>query len=219
MNVTREQLNAALSELAGCGTADAIGLRLFREGCRGEAVEACRCPVAAWLRRRFPQARHIEVYTHVVILDGVLSGRLADSTLTLDAEATNGLGLKSNANIVLPTEASAAPFRLAIARQQPMRGKFFASGEIRPLWDLLVGGERSLSGQVRTQGTIGGTLAEAGDVLLEPLRTALGQRIVATSRGPVEVIPSTLGADAGVRGALAAALDQARMFGSLGVGQ
>jgi predicted NBD/HSP70 family sugar kinase len=66
---------------------------------------------------------------------------------------------------------------------------------------------------------IGGTLAEAGDVLLEPLRTALGQRIVATSRGPVEVIPSTLGADAGVRGALAAALDQARMFGSLGVAQ
>ena len=67
-------MNAALSELAGCGTADAIGNRLFREGCRGEAVEACRCPVVTWLRRRFPQARHIEVYPHVVILDGVLSG-------------------------------------------------------------------------------------------------------------------------------------------------
>lgn len=93
-------------------------------------------------------------------LDSVLSGKLADSTLTLDATATNGLGLKSNANVVLPTEASAAPFRLAIARQQPMSGKFFASGEIRPLWDLLVGGERSLSGQVQTQGTIGGTLAD-----------------------------------------------------------
>ncbi|WP_369372929.1 ROK family protein [Promicromonospora sp. Populi] len=65
---------------------------------------------------------------------------------------------------------------------------------------------------------IGGTLAEAGDLLLEPLRTSLGQRVVATSRGPVEVVPSALGADAGVRGALAAALDQARMFGSLGVG-
>jgi predicted NBD/HSP70 family sugar kinase len=64
---------------------------------------------------------------------------------------------------------------------------------------------------------IGGKLAEAGDVLLEPLRTSLGQRVVETSRGPVEVVPSALGADAGVRGALAAALDQARMFGSLGV--
>lgn len=93
-------------------------------------------------------------------LDGVLTGRLADTTLTLDAQANNGLGLKSNASVVLQTEATAAPFRLAIARQQPMRGKFFASGEIRPLWDLLVGGERSLSGQVRTQGTIGGTLAD-----------------------------------------------------------
>ncbi|WP_311979567.1 ROK family transcriptional regulator [Promicromonospora citrea] len=64
---------------------------------------------------------------------------------------------------------------------------------------------------------IGGQLAEAGDVLLEPLRTALGQRVVATSRGPAEVVRSVLGADAGVRGALAAALDLARANGSLGV--
>lgn len=93
-------------------------------------------------------------------LDGVIRGRLTDTTLSLEANASNGLGLKSNASLVLPTEASAAPFRVAIARRQPMSGKFFASGEIRPLWDLLVGGERSLSGQVQTQGTIGGTLAD-----------------------------------------------------------
>lgn len=93
-------------------------------------------------------------------LDSVIRGQLADSTLTLDATAKDGMGLTANANLVLPTEASAAPFRLAIARQQPMRGKFFANGEIRPLWDLLVGGERSLSGMVQTQGTIGGTLAD-----------------------------------------------------------
>jgi translocation and assembly module TamB len=57
-------------------------------------------------------------------------------------------------------EASAAPLRLAIARQQPMRGKFSADGEIKPLWDLLVGGERSVSGVVSMAGTIGGTLAD-----------------------------------------------------------
>ncbi len=74
MDVTREQLNAALAELGACGSADAIGHRLFREGCRGEAVEACRCPIAGWLRRRFTNARHVEVYPHVVIIDGVLSG-------------------------------------------------------------------------------------------------------------------------------------------------
>src|SRR5204863_4749042 len=41
----------------------------------------------------------------------------------------------------------------------PMRGQFVAEGEVRPLFDLLIGGERSLSGRVRTEGTLGGTLA------------------------------------------------------------
>jgi translocation and assembly module TamB len=41
-----------------------------------------------------------------------------------------------------------------------MRGHFFADGEVRPLWDLLVGGERSLSGRVQTEGVLAGTLAE-----------------------------------------------------------
>ncbi|MDB5495555.1 MAG: hypothetical protein JWP86_2892, partial [Phenylobacterium sp.] len=44
--------------------------------------------------------------------------------------------------------------------QQPMRGRFLAQGEVRPLWDLLIGGDRSLSGHVNTQGAVGGTLAE-----------------------------------------------------------
>jgi translocation and assembly module TamB len=40
-----------------------------------------------------------------------------------------------------------------------MSGRFSAQGEVRPLWDLLVGGERSLAGKVMAQGTLGGTLA------------------------------------------------------------
>jgi translocation and assembly module TamB len=92
-------------------------------------------------------------------VDGTVRGRLADTSLTLDAAATNEQGLRSNVYLVLPTEASAAPFRLAIARQRPMQGRFAAEGEIRPLWDLLVGGERSLSGQVSTAGALSGTLA------------------------------------------------------------
>ena len=92
-------------------------------------------------------------------LNATLKGRLADSAMTLDLATVNEAGLKANANLVLPTEASAAPFRVAIARQQPMRGRFFAEGEVRPLWDLLIGGERELSGLVRTEGTLAGTLA------------------------------------------------------------
>lgn len=91
-------------------------------------------------------------------IDGTVRGRLGDGALTLDLTAANAQGLKANASVVLPAESSAAPFRIAIARQKAMRGTFAASGEVRPLWDLLIGGERSLAGQVTAQGTLGGSL-------------------------------------------------------------
>jgi translocation and assembly module TamB len=93
-------------------------------------------------------------------IDGTLTGRLTDDSLSLTLAATNGQGLKANGVVVLPAEASAAPFRVAIAEQRPMRGQFQAEGEVRPLFDLLIGGERSLSGRVSTEGTLGGTLAK-----------------------------------------------------------
>jgi translocation and assembly module TamB len=87
--------------------------------------------------------------------------------------SSNSQGLQASANLILPTEASASPFRIAIARKQPLRGRFAARGEVRPLWDLLIGGERSLSGMVQTEGTLGGTLADP---------TASGQMAVASGR-------------------------------------
>jgi translocation and assembly module TamB len=93
-------------------------------------------------------------------VDSLVRGRLAGSELALDATATNGQGLKANATLTLPTMVSAAPFRFAVLRDQPLHGRFFADGEVRPLWDLLVGGERSLSGRVQTQGELAGTLAD-----------------------------------------------------------
>jgi len=93
-------------------------------------------------------------------MDGALKARLADSTLNLDVATANDNGLKANASFVLPSEASAKPFRIAIARQKPIRGHFFAAGEVRPLWELLIGGDRSLAGFVRTEGSVSGTLAD-----------------------------------------------------------
>lgn len=93
-------------------------------------------------------------------LNGILRGRLADTALTIDADVTNQQGLKANTHLVLPAEASASPLRLAIDRRRPVSGQFLAEGEVKPLWDLLVGGERSLSGQVAVQGRLGGTLAD-----------------------------------------------------------
>ena len=93
-------------------------------------------------------------------IDGTLTGRLADGTLMLDVATANAQGLKANAHLILPAESSARPFRVAIARQRPMRGRFFAEGEVRPLWEIAIGGERALSGFVRTEGTLAGTLAK-----------------------------------------------------------
>ena len=92
-------------------------------------------------------------------IDGIVRGRLTGGALALEMTAANAQGLNANASVVLPAEASAAPFRIAVARTRPMSGKFAAQGEVRPLWDLLVGGERSLAGKVSAQGTLGGTLA------------------------------------------------------------
>jgi translocation and assembly module TamB len=106
-------------------------------------------------------------------IDGVIHGKLAGDSLSLDMTAQNAQGLSANGAVVLPTEASAAPFRIAIARQRPMRGRFAAQGEVRPLWDLLVGGERSLAGKVIAEGTLGGTLNDP---------TAAGQVSIADGR-------------------------------------
>jgi translocation and assembly module TamB len=92
-------------------------------------------------------------------IDGVVRGKLTPDALSLDMTAANAQGLAANASVVLPAEASAAPFRVAIVRTKPLSGKFAAQGEVRPLWDLLVGGERSLAGKVIAEGTLGGTLA------------------------------------------------------------
>lgn len=92
-------------------------------------------------------------------VDGTLKARLAGDSLTLDLATANQGGLRGDASVILPVEASAAPFRIAIARQRPLKGRFAAEGEVRPLWELAVGGDRALSGQVRTEGVLSGTLA------------------------------------------------------------
>ena len=93
-------------------------------------------------------------------LNAQISGDLRDRLLTITADGANRQGLKAEARLVLPTEASAKPLRLAIDRTRPMQGTFLAQGEIKPLWDLLLGPERSLSGKIDAQGSLAGTLAD-----------------------------------------------------------
>jgi translocation and assembly module TamB len=110
-------------------------------------------------------------------LNGVLKARLAGDELALDGTLTNSQGLTARANLVLPAEASARPFRMALNRRKPIKGTVFADGEVKPLWDLLVGGERELAGRVKLQGTLGGTLADiraVGEASVEGGRFADG---------------------------------------------
>lgn len=93
-------------------------------------------------------------------LDGALNAQLDETSLTIKATGSNAQGLTAAADITLPAESSASPFRIALNRTKPIKGDFSADGEVRPLWDLLVGGERTLSGHVKTSGSISGTLAD-----------------------------------------------------------
>ncbi len=92
-------------------------------------------------------------------VDGRLDATLINNSLTLKANATDEGAVQASADVALPVEASAAPLRLAIARQRPMSGTVSINGQIQPIWDLFLGGERSLAGQVAGQATIAGTLA------------------------------------------------------------
>ena len=93
-------------------------------------------------------------------LDGVVNAALTGPTMTIDGQLGNGQGLASHAHLVLPAVASASPFRIALVRTAPMKGDFSADGEVKPLWDLLMGGERTLAGKVHAVGTLSGTLAD-----------------------------------------------------------
>ena len=92
-------------------------------------------------------------------VDGSLNATLNDNVLRLQAKANDDTAVSASVDLTLPVEASAAPLRLAIARTRPMSGQVEMHGQIQPIWDLFLGGERSLAGQVDINATIAGTLA------------------------------------------------------------
>ena len=91
-------------------------------------------------------------------LDARVRADLAGDRLRVNAGATNAQGLTSSLQVDLPAAASAAPFRIAVDRTRPLHGQVSADGELRPLWDLLVGGDQRLSGHVSASGMLAGSL-------------------------------------------------------------
>lgn len=92
-------------------------------------------------------------------IDGTLNALLVDNTLRVQARVTDEGAVRADADITLPVEASAAPLRLAVVRTRPMSGEVDIQGQVQPVWDLFLGGERSLSGQINARATLAGTIA------------------------------------------------------------
>jgi len=93
-------------------------------------------------------------------VDGRLDATLMDDTLRIQASAVDEGAVEATADLTLPVEASAAPLRLAIVRTRPMSGEVSIDGQIQPIWDLFLGGERTLAGQVDGRATLAGSIAE-----------------------------------------------------------
>ena len=91
---------------------------------------------------------------------GTVAATLGAGAVNLRAEVSDAHGSKASADLRLPANLSASPFAIAIESRQPMSGRFSADGEIGPLWDLLEGGGRSLTGRLTADGAISGTLAD-----------------------------------------------------------
>jgi translocation and assembly module TamB len=93
-------------------------------------------------------------------INGQIKGALKDGRLTVDGRLGSQQGLMSSASLVLPAAASAAPFHLALLGDKPLQGAFQVDGEVQPLWDLFLGGERTVGGELTAKADLSGTLAE-----------------------------------------------------------
>jgi translocation and assembly module TamB len=94
-----------------------------------------------------------------LLVDGTLKAVLAGGRLRLAAQAADqGASMKASADLDLPVLASAAPLHLAVEKTRPLSGRYAIEGEVQPLWNLFLGGDRSLSGQVASHGDLSGTI-------------------------------------------------------------
>ena len=93
-------------------------------------------------------------------IDGTLNALLVDNSLSIKADVRDEGAVTALVDMTLPVVATAAPLRLAVARTRPMAGTVSIQGQIQPIWDLFLGGERSLAGQVNANATLAGSLNE-----------------------------------------------------------
>ena len=156
-------LRQTASNLSGKAVLDGVELSALGEDVAGQASgtltlngEGSRLDGALDARLAGVRTRDAPA---VLAVDGTIKARLAADRITLDASAgQSGSNDKASVSLSLPAEATAAPFRIAIVRTEPIEGRFDANGEIQPIWDLFFGGDRTLGGRLVAQGQVSGTL-------------------------------------------------------------
>lgn len=92
-------------------------------------------------------------------VSGRFRANLAGERILVRADLSNAQGMRAEGDVGIPVTTRLEGFRILPDRQGPLSGRVAATGEIRPLWDLFVGGEQSLSGRVDLRGDLSGTLA------------------------------------------------------------
>ena len=103
-------------------------------------------------------------------VNGEVKAQLEGDVMNVRFDLGNSAGLKAAGELALPTHASAEPFAFGFDSRRPLSGRFTINGEIKPLWDLVMTGSNSLSGQVNADLTLAGTLADpraVGQVALD----------------------------------------------------
>ncbi len=93
-------------------------------------------------------------------LAGVFKASLRGGVLALSNELSDSKGSRMSGDLRLPVAFTASPLHFTVNPQGPMTGAFSADGEIGPIWNLVEGGGRTLSGHMVAHGTVGGTLAD-----------------------------------------------------------
>ena len=143
-SLTGVDLRSIAPDLAGRVTAE-VNLRGTRDDLEGT------------VNARLENARSRDAGSDMDI-DALIQARLVDDQLLVEAEAADAAGVRSQATLSLPVTASAAPLQLAVNRTEPMSGEITLQGQIRSIWDLVLGGERSLAGVVDGQATLAGSI-------------------------------------------------------------
>jgi len=150
-------------EVKGKAALDSVDLSALGEDLAGRisgdlSLEGQGAHLDGALNARLTGVRTRDAPTKLAV-DGMIKARLAGPRITLDASAgQSGSSDKASVNLVLPAEAAAAPFRIAINRTEPIEGRFDANGDIQPIWDLFFGGDRTLGGRLVAQGSVSGSL-------------------------------------------------------------